>query len=154
MHRTRGKLSVSAPPCIGRLRGRGGARDRRGNGNALRAVAVSDAPAEANADTLVRNDIRNVAIVAHVDHGKTTLVDSMLRQSNIFRENQDVATRIMDSDQLEKERGITILSKNTAVRTFPKNIVCVSLRSEEEIVVCESWPRLRLNLALVMDCVG
>lgn len=64
----------------------------------------------------VRDEIRNVAIIAHVDHGKTTLVDAMLRQSGTFRENQEVATRVMDSGDLEKERGITILSKNTAIR--------------------------------------
>lgn len=61
-------------------------------------------------------DIRNIAIIAHVDHGKTTLVDAMLKQSGIFRENQQVAERIMDSNDLEKERGITILAKNTSVR--------------------------------------
>jgi GTP-binding protein len=64
---------------------------------------------------IVRNDIRNIAIIAHVDHGKTTLVDSMLKQSGVFRENQAVADRVMDSGDIERERGITILSKNTAV---------------------------------------
>ena len=58
--------------------------------------------------------IRNIAIIAHVDHGKTTLVDAMLRQSGIFRENQEVIRRVMDSNELERERGITILAKNTA----------------------------------------
>ena len=64
---------------------------------------------------MVRNDLRNVAIIAHVDHGKTTLVDGMLRQSGTFRQNQVVNERVMDSNDIERERGITILAKNTSV---------------------------------------
>ena len=64
---------------------------------------------------VIRNDLRNIAIIAHVDHGKTTLVDEMLKQGGIYRENQETVTRVMDSGDLEKERGITILAKNTAV---------------------------------------
>ena len=72
-----------------------------------------------------REDIRNVAIIAHVDHGKTTLVDALLRQNGIFRENQEVVDRVMDSNAIERERGITILSKNTAIeyKGYKINIV-------------------------------
>ena len=65
--------------------------------------------------TTQRDDIRNVAIIAHVDHGKTTLVDAMLWQSGIFRENQKVNERVMDSIDLEREKGITIMAKNTSI---------------------------------------
>src|SRR6478735_2422203 len=71
------------------------------------------------------SELRNIAIIAHVDHGKTTLVDGLLRQGNVFRANQDFAERVMDSNALERERGITIVSKNTAViyKTTKINIV-------------------------------
>ncbi|MBQ4100974.1 MAG: GTP-binding protein, partial [Oscillospiraceae bacterium] len=64
---------------------------------------------------MIRDDLRNIAIIAHVDHGKTTLVDEMLKQSGTFRENQAVADRVMDNNDIERERGITILAKNTSV---------------------------------------
>src|SRR5499426_4150044 len=64
---------------------------------------------------LPRKDVRNVAIIAHVDHGKTTLVDGLLRQTGAFRENQTVEERVLDSGELERERGITILAKDTAI---------------------------------------
>ena len=66
-------------------------------------------------ETLKREDLRNVAIIAHVDHGKTTLVDEMLKQGGVYRDNQATTERVMDSNALERERGITILAKNTAV---------------------------------------
>src|SRR5579859_3066779 len=64
----------------------------------------------------IREDIRNIGIIAHVDHGKTTLVDAMLWQTGAFRANEEVADRVLDSGDLEREKGITILAKNTAVR--------------------------------------
>ena len=64
---------------------------------------------------MIQEKLRNVAIIAHVDHGKTTLVDAMLKQSGVYRENQEVVDRVMDSNDLERERGITIMAKNTAV---------------------------------------
>lgn len=83
---------------------------------ACRAAAVIDAPAAAaDAGTLTRDNVRNIAIIAHVDHGKTTLVDAMLKQSKVFRANQETQERVMDSNALERERGITILAKNTAI---------------------------------------
>ena len=74
---------------------------------------------------VTRDDVRNIAIIAHVDHGKTTLVDELLKQSGVFRANQEVAERVMDSNDLERERGITILSKNTAVvyKDYKINII-------------------------------
>ena len=66
-------------------------------------------------ELITRDDIRNIAIIAHVDHGKTTLVDAMFKESHVFRSNEKMDERVMDSNDLEKERGITILSKNTAV---------------------------------------
>ncbi len=65
-----------------------------------------------------RTELRNIAIIAHVDHGKTTLVDGLLKQAHVFRDNQQVAERIMDSNDLERERGITILAKNTAITVW------------------------------------
>eukprot|EP00252_Welwitschia_mirabilis_P005181 TRINITY_DN1565_c0_g1_i1.p1 TRINITY_DN1565_c0_g1~~TRINITY_DN1565_c0_g1_i1.p1 ORF type:complete len:696 (-),score=142.98 TRINITY_DN1565_c0_g1_i1:295-2382(-) len=79
-------------------------------------VSVPEAEVEGKKQLKARRDVRNIAIVAHVDHGKTTLVDAMLKQAKVFRENQSVQQRIMDSNALERERGITILSKNTAIR--------------------------------------
>ena len=70
---------------------------------------------DSESENMNNSDIRNIAIIAHVDHGKTTLVDEMLRQSGTFRANEVVDERVMDSNDLERERGITILSKNTAV---------------------------------------
>src|SRR5437016_7392724 len=68
---------------------------------------------------MIQRHLRNIAIIAHVDHGKTTLVDGMLRQGNVFRANQSVADRVMDSMDQERERGITIVAKNTAIVYHP-----------------------------------
>jgi GTP-binding protein len=79
---------------------------------------------------MIRTDLRNIAIIAHVDHGKTTLVDGMLKQARVFRENQTVVERVMDSNDLERERGITILSKNTAIQIpdpMTKEIVKINI---------------------------
>jgi GTP-binding protein len=64
----------------------------------------------------MQQKIRNIAIIAHVDHGKTTLVDALLKQSGVFRDNEAITERVMDSNDLEKERGITILAKNLSIR--------------------------------------
>ena len=79
-------------------------------------MSTTATPASRASDRALRDDLRNIAIIAHVDHGKTTLVDALLWQSGVFRENQEVVERVMDSNDLEREKGITILAKNTAVR--------------------------------------
>ncbi|HYM14486.1 MAG TPA: translational GTPase TypA [Dehalococcoidia bacterium] len=79
-------------------------------------MSQTDTAPPREAAPATRDDVRNIAIIAHVDHGKTTLVDAMLRQSGVFRENQEVVDRVMDSNDLEREKGITILAKNTSVR--------------------------------------
>ena len=79
------------------------------------AATAAAAPPEHTGELRHRDDIRNLAIVAHVDHGKTTLVDALLHQSGAFRTNETVAERVMDSGDLEREKGITILAKNTSL---------------------------------------
>jgi len=79
-----------------------------------------------------QQDIRNIAIIAHVDHGKTTLVDHMLRQTGTFRANQELVSRVMDSNDLEKERGITILAKNTSIRHVDPGSKVITKISETE----------------------
>ena len=85
---------------------------------------------------MIREDIRNIAIIAHVDHGKTTLVDQMLKQGGVYRENQATEERVMDSNDLEKERGITILANNSPVGyitlcncSYKTCVVCISISS-------------------------
>src|SRR5690242_21020497 len=77
---------------------------------------VSTEPSATDQQGTRNQSIRNIAIIAHVDHGKTTLVDAMLKQSGIFRQNEEVAERVLDSNDLERERGITILAKTTGIR--------------------------------------
>ena len=89
-----------------------------------------------------REDIRNIAIIAHVDHGKTTLVDELLKQSGVFRANQEVQERVMDSNDIERERGITILSKNTAatislILFFASGLTSLLLLSTLDTVLTE-----------------
>src|SRR2546427_8680052 len=79
-------------------------------------MKASVSPSTGASDRAIRDDIRNITIIAHGDHGKTTLVDALLWQSGVFREDQQVVERVMDSNDLEREKGITILAKNTAVR--------------------------------------
>ena len=78
------------------------------------APSMSPAPAR-TPDSVTRHDLRNLAIVAHVDHGKTTLVDAMLRQSGVFRANEQLVDRVLDSMDLEREKGITIMAKQTTI---------------------------------------
>ena len=78
---------------------------------------------------MIQEKLRNVAIIAHVDHGRTTLVDALLKQSGVYRENQEVVDRVMDSNDLERERGITIMAKNTAVTYGDTKINIVDLRA-------------------------
>lgn len=86
---------------------------------------------------MIRNDLRNIAIIAHVDHGKTTLVDEMLKQGGVFRENQEVADRVMDNNDLERERGITILAKNTAA--YYKDVKTILLIPLDMPILAERW---------------
>ncbi|MBQ7563806.1 MAG: translational GTPase TypA [Lachnospiraceae bacterium] len=104
---------VSRPQTCGRRTDKETEPNSRGTSNAQAAPAAVSA--QGNWADTEKEHIRNVAIIAHVDHGKTTLVDQLLKQSGVFRENQEVAERVMDSNDIERERGITILSKNTAV---------------------------------------
>ena len=109
---------TAEPPAAARAARKAGAR---GQGESGRALDVIETLSRVASNSRIRlylkaMEIRNIAIIAHVDHGKTTLVDKMLRQAGAFRENQVVAERVMDSNPLERERGITILAKNTSIR--------------------------------------
>ena len=84
---------------------------------------------------MIREDVRNIAIIAHVDHGKTTLVDELLKQSGVFRANQEVAERVMDSNDIERERGITILSKIPPYFTRTQKSISLILRDMQTSAV-------------------
>ena len=90
---------------------------------------VSEFTREKGVFTFAERKLRNVAIIAHVDHGKTTLVDQMLKQGGVYRENQETVERVMDSNDLERERGITILAKNTAIQYGDTKINIVDTRA-------------------------
>ena len=105
---------VAAPVAAAQRASTAGSARQPRRAMSVRSKAIAE-PEAAAQQLAERDDVRNIAIIAHVDHGKTTLVDAMLAQSKVFRENEKVETRVMDSNDLERERGITILSKNTAV---------------------------------------
>lgn len=100
---------------------------------------------------MLRNDLRNIAIIAHVDHGKTTLVDAMLKQSGIFRANEHVEERVMDSNALERERGITILAKNTAVMHKDTKI---TLNKASKLSLSSSIVNLAIPLRAEVNTTG
>ena len=105
---------VAAPVAAAQRASTAGSARQPRRAMSVRSKAIAE-PEAAAQQLAERDDVRNIAIIAHVDHGKTTLVDAMLAQSKVFRENEKVETRVMDGNDLERERGITILSKNTAV---------------------------------------
>ena len=101
--------------------------------------------------TNLREDVRNIAIIAHVDHGKTTLVDQLLKQSGIFRENEHVDERAMDSNDLERERGITILAKNTAIDYKGTRINILDTPGHADFGVVERIMKMVDGVVLVVD---
>ena len=109
---------VAAPVAAAQRAPTAGSARQPRRAMSVRSKAIAEPEAAAKQLT-ERDDVRNIAIIAHVDHGKTTLVDAMLAQSKVFRENEKVETRVMDSNDLERERGITILAKNTAIDAAP-----------------------------------
>ena len=104
--------------------------------------------------TKERNDLRNIAIIAHVDHGKTTLVDQLLKQSGIFRSNEQVDDRAMDSNEIERERGITILAKNTAIEYKDTKINILDTPGHADFGgEVERILKMVDGVILVVDCV-